>query len=80
MFGLGDSKGKKEPEFIFDLERDVKDPHAGRKLKEKVVQRIKEVKDLLRSGHEKERFDQFGLLLQGYTALQKVMARVSKKK
>ncbi|NGX57945.1 MAG: hypothetical protein K940chlam3_00846 [Chlamydiae bacterium] len=77
MFGLeGDKKGS---DFVFDLETEVKDPSIGHKLKDKVTARTKEVKDILRSGDNKEQFDQFGVLLHGYTSLKKVMARVSKK-
>jgi len=77
MFGLG--KGNKDDEFVFDFEADVKDPSKGRKLKDETVQKAREVKDILRSGQNKEEFDKFGILLHGYTALQKVMARVGKK-
>jgi len=76
MFGLG--KENKDEEFVFDFEVDMKDPSLSRNLKEKVVQRTKEVKDILRSGQNKEEFDNFGILLHGYTSLQKVMARVEK--
>lgn len=78
MFGLqGDkSKGK---EFVFDLEAEIKDPSKGRNLKEEASQRVKEVKDILRNGKNKEQFNKLGVLLHGYTSLQKVMARVSKK-
>jgi len=76
MFGLGkDNKGN---EFVFDFEADVKDPSNGRKIKEDIAQKIREVKNILRSGQNKEEFDSFGILLHGYTSLQKVMARVGK--
>ena len=77
MFGLG--KDNKDDEFVFDFEADIKDPSLGRKLKEEIAQKTREVKDILRSGQNKEEFDQFGILLHGYTSLQKVMARVEKK-
>jgi len=77
MFGLqGDKKGE---EFVFDLEVEAKDASLGRKLNDKVIGRVKEVKDILRDGKNKEEFDQFGILLHGYTSLQKVLARVGKK-
>ena len=77
MFGLG--KENKDEEFEFDFEVDLKDGSLGRKMKENVAQKIKEVKNILRSGQNKEEFDKFGILLHGYTSLQKVMARVGKK-
>jgi len=77
MFGLG--KGNKDEEFEFDFEVDLKDGSLGRKMKENVAQKTKEVKNILRSGQNKEEFDKFGILLHGYTSLQKVMARVGKK-
>ncbi len=77
MFGLqGDKKGE---EFVFDLEVEAKDPSQGRKLNELILSRTSEVKTILRSGKNQEEFDQFGVLLHGYTSLQKVIARVGKK-
>ncbi len=79
MFGLG-SGNTKSDEFLFDLEREIQDPKQGRELKELVVSRTKEVKQQLRGGADKDDFDSLGILLHAYTSLQKVIARVMKKK
>lgn len=75
MFGLEDQKKKKADDFIFELERELKSGKKNQDLKKKVEGRIQKIKEILRSGENKEEFDQFGLLLHGYTSLLKVMAR-----
>lgn len=75
MFGLeSGNKKKKSEEFIFDLEKDLKTDRA--KIKKDVEERILQVKNILRSGDNKEEFDQMGVLLHGYTSLLRVISRV----
>ncbi len=78
MFGLEDQKKKKDKgdEFIFELEKEVKDRTHYNKVKERIDGRIQLIKETLRSGESKEEFDRFGMLLHGYTAFLKVMARL----
>jgi hypothetical protein len=76
MYGL-----KKEPQekFAFDLEKEIKEnPTHGKKLLDKAEQRILEIKKQLREGIEANQFDQLGILLHGYAALQKVLKKVMK--
>lgn len=80
MFGLTDNAKGNKGEFLFDLEREAHDAGKGRQLKENVVAKTKRTKTLLRSGLDKEDFDRLGILLQGYTSLQKVIARAMKAK
>lgn len=75
MFGLESQKKKKPEEFVFDLEKEFADPQKIRDLKDKLEKRIQQVKEILRDGNEKEEFDHYGVLLHGYAALVKVMAR-----
>lgn len=76
MFGLEDQKKKKKSaEFVFDLETELKNAKKHQEIKKAVEARIQKVKEVLRGGENKEEFDQFGLLLHGYTSLLKVMAR-----
>jgi len=82
MFGM--EKGKKEKskkkELFFELEKEVvNNPANYRKLKEKMQGRIQQLKTVLRSGADKDNFDNYGTLLHGYVSLQKVLARVHKK-
>jgi len=80
MFGLEDQKKKKKSEtFVFDLEEEVKSDKKRLELKKKIEDRIQKIKDVLRSGEDKEEFDFFGILLHGYVSLQKVLARVPRK-
>ncbi len=79
MFGLENQKKKKQDEFFFDLEVELRARPKFNELKRKVEDRIHRVKGILRSGEAKEEFDQFGSLLQGYTSVQKVMSRIPQK-
>lgn len=80
MFGLEDQKKKKtNEEFVFELEKELKNNKLHTEIKKKVEARIQQVKEILRSGEEKEDFEKFGAVLHGYTSLLKVMARFSAK-
>lgn len=76
MFGLENQKKKKGPEeFVFDLEKDLKVAKQRVEIQKKVEDKIQAVKEILRSGENKDEFDKFGVLLHGYTSLLKVIAR-----
>ncbi|MCH9608592.1 MAG: hypothetical protein S4CHLAM45_11700 [Chlamydiales bacterium] len=80
MFGM--EKGKREPGVAaleFDLEADLKDPGKLKALKERLEERIAQLKTLLRQGSDKQAFDNAQTLLHGYLAIQKVVARFSRK-
>ena len=78
MFGL-EKKGKAL--FEFDLEKDLKShPSKIKELLGQVESRIQDIKHKLRSGAGSEDFDQLGVLLHGYSALQRVLNRIAKKK
>lgn len=76
MFGLENKKSDDTPnEFVFDLEKDLEDPKKSKDLKKLVEERIQKIKTILRSGSVKDDFDQYGVLLHGYTSLLKVLMR-----
>lgn len=75
MFGLEDQKKKKNEEFIFDLEKELKASKKNQELKKTIEANIQRLKEVLRGGENKEEFDKFGVLLHGYTSLLKVMSR-----
>jgi len=76
MYGLEKHPGEK---FSFDLEKEIKaKPSRGKEILDKVEKRIHEIKKLLREGAKDKDFDRFGILLHGYTALQKVLKKVAK--
>ena len=75
MFGLEDQKNKKPEPFVFELESELKDAKKYREIKQKIEGRIQKIKAQLKSGESKDEFDQFGVLLHGYTSLLKVIAR-----
>lgn len=78
MYGL--EKKPKGP-VQFDLELEIKkDPKRARELMKHVEERIAELKNLLRQGAETEDFDDYGVLLHGFAALQRVLKRVIEKK
>lgn len=74
MFGLGNKTPEK---FAFDLEKEIKEkPGRGKEILEKVEKRIQEIKKHLREGASETEFDELGILLHGYAALQKVLRKV----
>jgi len=78
MYGL-----EKKPKhvFEFDLEKDLKkDPDKARELLKTAEAKINEIKSQLRDGAKGPELDQLGVLLHGYTALQKVLTRMANKK
>ena len=76
MFGLENQKKKKKIEpFVFDLEKSWKDPAKQKEMKNLIEARIQQIKDVLKQGERKSEFDEFGVMLHGYTSLLKVMAR-----
>ena len=80
MFGLEDQKKKKPAEeFIFELEKELKDPKKHKEIKEKTEKRIQDIKTMLRQGENKEEFETLGLILHGYISLLKVMSRFTAK-
>lgn len=77
MYGM--EKEKKGRKFDFDLEKEIKeDPARGKEILAKVEKRILDIKKKLREGQNEKEFDRFGVLLQGYVALQKVLKKVAK--
>ena len=73
MFGME----KKKALFEFDLEKDLKkDPKKKAALLKEIEAKIQSLKTHLREGTAAENFDQYGILLHGYSALQKVVNRV----
>lgn len=75
MYGLEKEKQGKE-RFMFDLELELKEKPARKKeLLEKAQKRTQEIKQALREGEKGKNFEQLGVLLHGYTALQKVLKK-----
>jgi hypothetical protein len=79
MFGMESQKNKKDGDFIFELEKEFKNGKLHNDLRDKIDTRIQVIKEVLRSGENKDEFDSYGVLLHGYTALLKVMSRFSPK-
>lgn len=78
MFGL--EKGKSKSLMEFDLEKDLKkDPKQAKKTIDEIEKKVSEIKAALRAGSESKGFEQLGVLLHGYTALQRVLTRVVKR-
>jgi len=74
MYGLEKKPGEK---FAFDLEKEIKENKTrGKELVEKAEKRISELKKHLREGANEKEFDKLGVLLHGYTSLQKVLRKV----
>lgn len=78
MFDL--DKKPDEP-FAFDLEADMKkDPEKAKAMLDDVHERMNELKNMLRAGAETDDFDEYGVLLHGYAALERVLKRINRNK
>lgn len=78
MFGA-EKKKKKVADWDFDLEVELKDPAALKKRKNEIAERITNLKNKMRSGGDKQSFDDAQVLLHGYLATEKVIERMSRK-
>ncbi|MBA2727049.1 MAG: DUF5398 family protein [Parachlamydiaceae bacterium] len=80
MFGLEDQKKKKKAgEFIFELEEELKIAKKHQEIKRRADNRLQQLREMLRSGGEKEEYNRLGVLLHGYASLLKVISRVTSK-
>ena len=79
MFGLKDDKGK-DQSTVFDLEKDLKSGGKQKEIKDKIQSRMLKIKSLLREGLTQDDFNEFGMLLHGYAALSKVIARFAQQR
>lgn len=79
MFGLEKQKKKKNEEFVFELEKELKSIKKHQEIKKNVESKIQKIKESLRSGENRDEYDSLGVLLYGYTSLIKVMSRFSPK-
>lgn len=74
MFGFEKSSREK---FAFDLEKEMKETPGRRKeILDEVKGRIQEIKKTLREGTNNKEFNELGILLQSYGALEKVLQKV----
>lgn len=81
MFGLEKQKKEQQDFFEFDLERDLKsDKKMAKEMQENIENQIQNLKKKLREGSGSKNFDQLGIILHAYNALQKVVGRVVKAK
>ena len=78
MYGL--EKQKKGQKFQFDLELELKKgSDKVQKILQSTEERMKEIKDVLREQKvDKKELDEYGILLHGYAALQKIIKKVTK--
>ena len=78
MFGL--EKKKARELFEFDLEKELKKDHAkAKQMLQHVESRMQDLKGILRQGASSKDFDNCGILLHGYAALQRVLNRLGRK-
>lgn len=80
MFGLENQKKKQEQEeFVFELEKELKTKKKHGEIKKRIEERLQKIKNILRTGEEKEDFDKYGIILYGYASFLKVMSRFTPK-
>jgi len=74
MFGL---EKKKNKPFEFDLEKELKSSKKKKEVLSICEKRTSQLKEALREGKASENFDQCGIIMQGYAALEKVVKKAS---
>jgi len=75
MFGM---EKKKSPSFMaFDLEKEINDDKKQKQHVKHAEKMIAELKKQLREGASNEEFENLGFLLHGYSALLKILNRVT---
>lgn len=81
MFGMEKNKDgkKKTDDYLYDLEKDLKDGTNMRQFKQKTDERVQTLKSMLRQGEDKKQFDDAQVLLHAYLAMQKVVQRLNRK-
>jgi len=78
MYGL-EKKGRAL--FEFDLEKELKShPSKVKEYLKHCEEYIHKIKNSLRQGAASADYDNLGVLLHGYAALQKVLTRIANKK
>ena len=66
--------------FTFELEKELMTkPDRRKELLSKVDAHVQTIKQTLRTGQTGQEFDQLGVLLKGYAALHKVLAKIPAK-
>ena len=74
MFGL--EKGQMH-HFEFDLAQDLKNAKKKKETLSKIEKHVSELKEMLKNGSDSEEFEQYGVLLHGYSALKAVVERIN---
>ncbi len=78
MFGL---EKKERSLFEFDLEKELRlHPSKTRELLKLTESLIQDVKTAMRQGASTQDFDRYGILLNGFAGLQRVLTRIANKK
>lgn len=74
MYGL---ENKKKKNFQFDLEVEIKaNPKKGKELLENIGANLQELKKSLKQQKTKKETEEIGVLIHGYTALEKVTNKI----
>lgn len=74
MFGL---EKKKNKPFEFDLEKELKSSKRKKEVLLICEEKTRELKEALRDGKAADNFDQCGIIMQGYAALEKIVKKAS---
>lgn len=73
MFGLESGEKKKKEIFVFELEKEFKDPESQAKLKKRIHERLFDIKKRLQKGVKDEEYHFLAKLVFGYSSFIKVM-------
>jgi hypothetical protein len=81
MFGMSNQEeGKKEDDFLFDIEESVKkDPNKAKEMQEHALGLLREIKQKMDAGVSKDELPTYQKLIMGYMAYAKIVAAMSVK-
>lgn len=69
----------KPAKFAYDIENEIKEnPARGKEILEQAEEQIQDIKNKLRKGAAEKEYQHLDVLLHGYTALKKVLKKVTK--
>lgn len=78
MFGMENKAKPKTKSHQYLLEQDLEQPSKRKEILSLVDERLVQLKNNIRSGSDKESFDNLNIILQGYVSLKRVLSKITK--
>jgi hypothetical protein len=78
MFGMENAAKPKTKNHQYLLEQDLEQPSKRKEILTLVDERLVQLKNSIRSGSDKQSFDNLNIILQGYVSLKRVLSKITK--